>query len=291
MIGEFLGQSATSYSYDYQPVLLKSLPTIDNGEATNVEVEVKAGDKVWNTAGEAVELAPGVEVATSTGETVVYESGTLKLNQLTTNFSWIDGITWQDGEPLKKADMELAYAIDCNPDSGATSLVVCNSFQNVSFTSDTAYTITYLPGAQWPEYFAIGIGAYPSHLVLSDGRKLADVPAAEWATLPEIAEKPLGYGPYILKEWNKGQSMVYEANPLFVLGEPSVKNVVIQFFADTNAAVAALLTGDVDILEKATLGAGPEVETVIKAGAEGTIQAYTDASPTWEHMDFNLFIR
>jgi ABC-type transport system substrate-binding protein len=66
---------------------------------------------------------------------------------------------------------------------------------------------------------------------------------------------------------------------------------VIQFFADTNAAVAALLTGDVDILEKATLGAGPEVETVIKAGAEGTIQAYTDASPTWEHMDFNLFIR
>ena len=291
MIGEFLGQGATSYSYDYQPVLLKSLPTIDNGEATNTEVEVKAGDKVWSTSGEAVELAPGVEVATSTGETVVYESGTLKMNQLTTNFSWIDGITWQDGEPLKQADMELAYAIDCNPDSGATSLVVCNSFQSVDVTSDTAYSITYLPGAQWPEYFAIGIGAYPSHLVLSDGRKLADVPAAEWATLPEIAEKPLSMGPYVIDSWEKGQRMVLKANPNYVKGEPAVKEITIKFIADSQQAVSQLLTGDVDILDATTLGAGAEVETVLKAAAEGKVQATVVASATWEHVDFNLFVR
>ena len=73
---------------------------------------------------------------------------------------------------------------------------------------------------------------------------------------------------YILKEWKKGEFMKFEANPNFVLGAPKVKNVIIQFYADTNAAVAALLTGEVDILEKATLGAGPEVETVLKAAAE-----------------------
>ncbi len=284
----------TQQSYDYQNVLQDGMSTIEDGKATNEAVEVTAGDIVWDVTGAAVELAAGVQVVNSDGETVTYESGSVKMNQLVVTYDLIDGIVWSDGEPLKQADLELGVAISCDPESGAVSLTFCESHSNadgVEFLSDTSYTVTYLPGVQWPTYFLAPYGGYPSHQVLGDGRKLADVPAKEWATLPEIAEIPLGYGPYILKEWNKGQSMVYEANPLFVLGEPSVKNVVIQFFADTNAAVAALLTGDVDILEKATLGAGPEVETVIKAGAEGTIQAYTDASPTWEHMDFNLFIR
>ncbi|MFV9507196.1 MAG: ABC transporter substrate-binding protein [Oscillochloridaceae bacterium umkhey_bin13] len=288
------GVLTTQYSYDYQPVLQDGLATIESGAASNDVVEVSAGDTVWDVNGAAVELAAGVQVINSDGETVTYESGTISMNQLTATYNLIDGIVWSDGEPLKQADIELAVAINCDPDSGAVSLTFCDSHQGpdgVEFLSDTSYTITFLPGVQWPTYFLAPYGGYPSHQVLSDGRTLADVPASEWSTLPEIAEIPLGYGPYILKEWNKGQSMVFEANPLFVLGEPPVKNVIIQFFADTNAAVAALLTGEVDILEKATLGAGPEVETVIRAGAEGTIQAYTDASPTWEHADFNLFIR
>ncbi len=49
--------------------------------------------------------------------------------------------------------------------------------------------------------------------MLSDGRNLADVPAAEWATLPEIAEKPLSYGPYMITDWTKGQSITFAKNP------------------------------------------------------------------------------
>lgn len=288
------GLLTSQYSYDFQAVLQDGLATIENGAASNDVVEVGAGDMVWDVTGAAVELAPGIEVVNSDGETVAFESGTISMNQLTANYKLLDGIVWSDGEPLKQADLELSVAINCDPESGAVSLTFCDSHQGaegVAVTSDTEYTITYLPGVQWPTYYLAVYGGYPSHLVLGDGRTLADVPASEWSTLPEIAETPLGYGPYILTDWTKGQSMTFEANPLFVLGEPAVKTVIVQFFADTNAAVAALLTGEVDILEKATLGAGPEVETVIQAGAEGTIQAYTDASPTWEHADFNLFTR
>ena len=35
---------------------------------------------------------------------------------------------------------------------------------------------------------------------------LKDVPAKEWSTLPEIAEKPLGYGPFMVEDWKKGES-------------------------------------------------------------------------------------
>jgi ABC-type transport system substrate-binding protein len=290
---QLLGVPATtSYDYDYQPVGLDGLSTIESGRATNVDVEVKEGDIVWNTDGEAVPLAPGVEITTADGETITYQGGTVKMKQLTVTDKWISGIKWEDGEPLKKADFELAYKINCDPDSGATSLTYCKSIKSIDFKSDTEYTVTFHPGVQWPIYFAgAGLGAYPSHQVLSDGRKLADVPAAEWQTLPEIIERPLSNGPYILKEWVKGQSMTFEANPNYYKGEVKVKKVIIKFIADTNQAVAQLLTGEVDVLGSETLGAGAEVQTVIEAGKEGKIQAFVVASPTWEHIDMNLFTK
>jgi ABC-type transport system substrate-binding protein len=297
MVGQLVSfRETTQYDYDYQAVGLKTLPTVDSGLATVTEVDAKAGDNVWTAAGEAAPLAAGVEVTNSAGEPIKYESGPLKLNQMKVTFQYVDGLKWEDGEPIKKADFELAYKINCDPESGATSLTTCNSIQGIEFKSDTEYTVTYLPGALWPEYFIQTVApdekampAYPSHQVLADGRKLADVPAKEWATLPEIAEKPLSNGPYKVVEWQKGQRMTLEANANYFKGAPKIKTIILQFVEDTNQAVAQLLTGDIDLLDPTTLGAGPEVETVLKAAADKKIQAVTIASPTWEHIDMNLF--
>ena len=281
----------TKYSYDYQAVDLKQLPKIDNGGATNTDIEVKAGEKVWNTDGEPVDLAPGVKVINAAGETVTYESGTVKMKQLAVTFEYNAGIKWQDGKPLVKADFELARKIDCDPDSGAQDFTICKSTAKVDFLSDTSYTVTYLPGVQWPEYFIYSLGAYPAHQVLSDGRKLADVPAKEWQTLAEITEHPLSTGPYVIDSWVKGQSMSFTANPNYYKGAPAIKKVVIKFIADTNQAVAQLLTGEVDVLGPETLNAGAEEETVLKAAAKGEVQATTITGATWEHIDFNLFVK
>jgi len=283
--------AATTFDYDYQAEGLTELPTIESGGSTNEDIEVSPGDIVWNTDGEAVELAAGVEVVNAAGETVTYESGALTMKQLAVTFEFVEGIKWEDGEPLKQADFELANKINCDPESGAVSLTVCESTAMVDYISDTSYTVTYHPGVQWPEYFVSTVGAYPSHQVLADGRTLADVPAAEWATLPEIVDDPLSNGPYVLDSWEKGQSMTFTANPNYYKGEPAIKTIVIKFIADTNQAVAQLLTGEVDVLGTETLGAGAEVETVLDAAEAGDVQAFTIASPTWEHIDFNLFVK
>ncbi|WP_129673180.1 ABC transporter substrate-binding protein [Candidatus Chloroploca sp. Khr17] len=283
--------AATTYSYDYQAKAQTELSTIEAGLATNEDVEVTAGDTVWNVDGEAVELAPGVTVIDVNGETVVYESGTVTLKQLVVTHNFVEGQVWEDGEPVKQADYELAYAIDCDPDSGAVSFATCQSIASIDFASDTSYIVTYHPGVQWPTYFVAPFSPYPSHQELSDGRVLADVPASEWSSLVEIVEQPLSRGPFILESWEKGQSMTFQANPNFFLGEPEVKTVVVKFIADTNQAVAQLLTGEVDVLGTETLGAGAEVETVLQAGTDGDVQAFTIPSATWEHIDFNLNIR
>ena len=150
--------------------------------------------------------------------------------------------------------------------------------------------VTWKPGYAAPLSILPPIGYYPAHQVLSDGRKLADVPAAEWSSLKEVAETPLGAGPYVLKNWEKGVKMELEANPYYYKGEVKIKNITILFIQDTSQAVAQFITGDVDTLDKSTL-VGDVLQSAIEAETAGKpIKVYTQASPTWEHIDINLFI-
>lgn len=284
--------ATTSYGYDFQPAGLEALPTLESGAARNELLEVAQGERVWNSAGEAVTLEPGVEVVDAAGDTVIYEGGTLAMHQLTVTDTWAVGLRWEDGEPVRQADFELAYRISCDPEAGAVTQSYCESIQSFVATSDTSYSVTFLPGVQWSTYFTgVGLGAYPAHQRLSDGRTLAEVPAAEWATLPEIVERPLSNGPYVLERWDKGVSMTFRANPHYYKGEPAIKTVIVKFIPDTNQAVAQLLTAEVDVLGAETLGAGAELAAVLAAANDGQLRAYTTPSSSWEHLDMNQHVK
>ena len=279
----------TQYNYDYQPVTQKGLSTIEGGMATNTEVDVKPGDMVWTADGDAAKLEKGTKLIIN-GETVEYDgSSPLKLPQLTVKYAYSD-TTWSDGTPVSQDDLKLGYKINCDPESGATEFITCHSIGKVEWGKGLEFTVTYVAGNQNPTYYLAPsvISSYPSHQKLSDGRLLKDVPAKEWQTLPEITEKPLGDGPYVIADWQKGQFMKLTADPYF---KPAlaIKNINITFIADTNQAVAQLISGDVDWLDTASLGGGPEVQTVLDATKQGKVQSQIVASPTWEHIDFNLF--
>ena len=278
----------TQKDYDYQPGIQDPLATIENGLSKNAVVDVKAGDEVYTTEGKRAKLEKDVKVFDADGNEVVYDgTSTVKMKQLTSTYKFKD-FTWSDGTKGSVADFELGYKIDCDRESGATSFEICDQIGKAEFGPGLEFTFTWLPGAQYSLYFLNQFNVYPSFQVLADGRILKDVPAKEWATLPEIAEKPLSMAPFVLTDWKKGESMTFEANQYFEPA-PKLKKVVIQFFPDSQTAVAALLGGDVDYLEKATLGAGAEVQTAIDAGKEGKVKVEISASPTWEHIDFNLF--
>jgi len=297
-----IGVGNTQYTYDYQPVLQSEFSTIESGLATNETVDVAVGDTVYSANGEAVELAAGTPVLI--GDEIVEYDGTsaLQLPQLTVTYT-LNAYTWSDGTAGSLDDVKLAYQINCDRQSGATTFGGCDTFGteedtlgNITWADDgsLSWTIKSWPGVQDPTYYVApftisGQTVYPSHQVLSDGRNLADVPAAEWATLPEIAETPLSFGPFMISEWIKGQSITLDANPHYAPGT-GVQQIIVVIIPDTNQAVAQLLSGDVDYVEKATLGAGAEVQTVLDAAAEGRVNAEVIASPTWEHIDMNLFL-
>jgi ABC-type transport system substrate-binding protein len=279
----------THLNYDFKASLVKDLPTLENGGTTNNDVEVSEGAKVVDADGNVVDLAPGVFVNNAAGERVEFTGGTVMMKQLVSRFEIIDGLKWEDGTAVSSADLELGYMIDCDPESGATSFITCDKTASVEFLTDAVgYVQTWIPGVQDPLYFVPVWRLYPAHQVISDGRTLADVPAAEWATLPEVAEKPLSYGPYKLVEWVKGEKLVYAANENWVGTAPLTPNLVIQIITPESAE-SLLLSGEIDILDSTTL-AGLS-EALAAAEAEGTIKTYVEAGGTWEHIDIQLFVR
>jgi len=278
----------THLNYDFKASeVMKDLPTIENGGTVNNEVEVSEGAMVMDSGGTPVALAAGVEVINAAGETVEFTGGTVMMKQLVSKFELADGLKWEDGEPVTSADLELGYKIDCDPESGATSFITCDKTASVEFT-DNGYTQTWIPGVQDPLYFVPVWRIYPAHQVTSDGRKLADIPAKEWATLPEVAEKPLSYGPYKLVEWVKGEKMVYAANEYWIGTAPKSPNFVIQMITPESAE-SLLLSGEIDILDSTSLVG--ITEALAAAEAEGTIKTFVEAGGTWEHIDVALFIR
>ncbi len=285
------GLAYTSLNYDFQPMAQDPLGTIENNLAQNNEVEVKEGDKVVDSNGNNQDLAAGVKVLNSAGEVVEFDGTPIKMKQLVTTIQYRDDLVWSDGVPVTQADFELKLKVDCDPASGATTFFSCDLITGLEF-NDHGYVVTTRPGSQAPLYFLAFDGStlpdiYPAHRVLADGRKLADVPPSEWTTLPEIAENPIGVGPYVLKEWVKGEKMVFEANPHFYGGTPKTKNLVISFVSPENAE-AQLLGGQVDILDNTTLVGVSE--TLKNAADQGLIRLIIDPSGSWEHIDYNLFL-
>lgn len=291
------GTSVSQADYNYQAGLAE-MSTIESGLAVMNEVEVKEGDPVVDAAGNPTDeegnlltLAVGMKIKNSAGEEVEYTGGTVKMNQLVVTYKWMDGLTWSDGTPVTAADFDLSLKIDCDHASGNVSYLTCDSMQSYELPSDTEQVVTYKPGYVNPLYFLPFSFGYPAHQVIEDGRTLAEVPVTEWSGLKEVAETPLGYGPYIMTEWEKGVKMEFVENPYYVKGPLSIKNITELFITDTQQAVAQLLTGDVDVIGSETLGAGAEVQTVLDAQAEGKpIQVLVEPSATWEHIDFNLYI-
>jgi len=290
------GKAFDQVDYDFQPAQAQ-LSTVESGLAVVNEVDVNEGDPVVDSSGTPTDadgnlltLTQGLKIKTSDGQEVEYSGGAAKMNQLVVTYKWDPTLTWSDGEPVVQADFELAYKNDCDPTSGAVDYSTCQSIQSVEFNGSD-YTVTYKPGYSNSLYFLAPIGYYPAHQVLSDGRTLADVPTAEWSALPEIAETPMGAGPYVLASWEKGVKLELTANPNYYKGEVKIKNVIILIVQDTQQAVAQLLTGDVDVIGAETLGAGAEVQTVLDAEAAGEpVQVLIEPSATWEHIDMNLFI-
>jgi peptide/nickel transport system substrate-binding protein len=62
------------------------------------------------------------------------------------------------------------------------------------------------------------------------------------------AEHPMGSGPFIFKSWTKDEELDLDANPNYWHGKPAVDHVIFKPIPEAAARVAALRTGETDLI-------------------------------------------
>lgn len=147
-----------------------------------------------------------------------------------------DGLTWTvtlrddaaftDGEPLTAADAAFTY----NTVKSTSSV---NDFTMLDYAEavDETTVVFHMtrPFSIWPYTMAI-TGILPEH---------AYDPAV-------YGSSPVGSGRYILKQWDRGQQVILEANPDYY-GEPPRMERVVILFMEEDAAFLAVQAGQADL--------------------------------------------
>ena len=146
-----------------------------------------------------------------------------------------DGLTWTvkirddasftDGEKLTAADVVFTYNT-LRDTSSVNDFAMLDRAEAVDDTTVRFYLKR--PYSIWPYTMAI-VGILPEH-----------------AYGPDYGEHPVGSGRYILKQWDRGQQVIFEANPDYYGEAPKMKKVTV-LFMEEDAAFAAVMAGQADI--------------------------------------------
>lgn len=146
-----------------------------------------------------------------------------------------DGLTWTvnirddvnftDGEKLTARDVAFTY----NTLRDTSSVNDFTMLERAEALDDTTVVFHMKrPYSIWPYTMAI-VGIVPEHAYGAD-----------------YGSQPIGSGRYIMKQWDKGQQVIFEANPDYYGTEPKMKKVTI-LFMEEDAAYAAVMSGQADL--------------------------------------------
>ena len=111
------------------PVILTSIPNLENGGVVYEPVSVTAGDMVVDSSGDAVSLQAGTKVFPSgcaQSACIVAWDGEspLMLDQPGATFELIEGINWSDGQALTAADSVYSYELAADADTPGEKTLV-----------------------------------------------------------------------------------------------------------------------------------------------------------------------
>jgi peptide/nickel transport system substrate-binding protein len=270
------------------PLILERMPNQANGDLALVPVSVQAGQPVVDAAGQLAVLKAGVMVRPAGCRdadcAVVWDGeATLDMDQMVVKYQLRADLTWSDGSPVTSADSVFSY--DTAIAAGDPGLPWALERTETYSAIDT-HTVQWLglPGfsnADLARFFwkPLPLHLYPdasnSETVLEDAR---------------INTSPIGYGPFVVSDW-EGDVLRLTRNPhYFRLGEGLPKLDQIEFHQIDGGARQgweALRGGQCDVLDSSfDWGDAQDVVGEIQLG-EG-FDLHLQAGASWTQLVFGI---
>ena len=236
-----------SVGYEYQPVILTKLPSIENGDAQIVKVKIQNGDTVLNADGTLIQFGKGVRVRPAgcrSDDCAITYDGTseIEMDQMIATFRLRPDLTWSDGAPLTADDS--VYSFELQSESNFNSYLIDRT-QTYEAADEQTLQWFGIPGFIDPTYFLNIWQPAPKHV-------WSEFPANELSTVDVSSRTPIGWGPYSVKEWLPGESLTLEKNPHYYRmrdGYPKLDNIQFRFIPDPDLALSELIAGRCDLID------------------------------------------
>jgi peptide/nickel transport system substrate-binding protein len=191
-------------------------------------------------------------------EVPTVENGGISEDYLSYTIKLKEGLMWSDGAPLTADDLVFTYQMIEDPANNfSQGSVVREAVDTVTLVDDLTFTLTFTA----PKPFAEDIAGSPGLSQILPAHIYRPIYEAEGSIefADENQDPTVFSGPYVLSEWRRGEQMSFTPNPNYALGQPSIENVVIRFFPDTDSEYAALAAGQLDFVPNVSEGDIPRV--------------------------------
>ncbi|MCC7103712.1 MAG: hypothetical protein IT307_01095, partial [Chloroflexi bacterium] len=191
-------------------------------------------------------------------------------------FTLRDGLKWSDGQPLTSADYKWTFDQGVKPENKYPYIsnlelidtyeapnprtVVVKMKEAVVVGFEAAEAVTPLPKHVWEKYD------------WSDPSKN-----------PEIMKPTVFSGPFKLREWQRDDHAVFEANPSYWEGRPLLDTYTIRIVPSPEIAYQMLKTGEVD-----QGVVTPDNYNEAKNLPNVKMYEWWPAAATWRYLGFNL---
>jgi peptide/nickel transport system substrate-binding protein len=202
---------------------------------------------------------------------------------ITYTFKLNPNAKWHDGSPLTAADVAFTVDAYLSTDTGsAYTTQVGLELASAEVVDD--HTVKLIAKDKLATFLYDVAGTMfimPKHL-------WENVPFAQWKNDPgstgQDPARVVGTGPFTFKSWTEGESVTLTKNADYWDPEaiPHVDEVVFRVLPDQNAAIQALLAGEVDVIERIPPASVEEVQKADNAD----VKNYDTLAFNWYSLNF-----
>jgi peptide/nickel transport system substrate-binding protein len=186
------------------------------------------------------------------------------VNDTTWEFKLRKGVRFHNGEPFTAHAVKatIDYALDPVNKTHFTPAAYWGLVREVQVVDD--HTVRFLTKQPWPNL--IDSASLTNGLIMP-AKALRELGPAK------LGEKPIGTGPFKFVEWKRDERLVLEKNPDYWQGPADASRVTFRFIPEFSARLAALLSGEIDIMKDVPPHAVEAVERSGRARLRATVSS------------------
>lgn len=181
-------------------------------------------------------------------------------DKLSWTFHLRRGVKFHDGTPFDAEAVKVNFIRGMDPERTTTNRPQWDPWESIEVID--RYTVR----AKTKEPFAFALNA----LAHGAGHMVSPAAIEKYNDHPE--HHPVGTGPFMLESFRVGEELTLVANREYWGGSPKVDKLIFRYISDASTRVAALLTGEVDVIDAVPppqalrLQGEPEVNVIVVPG-------------------------